>query len=345
MPKYSIIVPVYNTGENLKKCVESLKKQTFSDFEAIFVDDCSDDGSYDLCKKVSDIDDRFITIKQEKNLGQSAARNKGIKIAKGDYIIFVDSDDYIDYNLLSDLEKHLINNNYDLITWGMYDNIIKKDGTIRIKESVTNYLTDYYAEEINSENIYNLWIKTFFMSPCNKLYKSSIIKNNSILFNEKCVEFEDLVFNIEYCRNIKNYLILKKPYYYYVFYEGQVSAYKRKWESVKPFEVSHIVYDKTASYIIDICNGNNELDYLMIYSYVCYGKEIEYAYFMKSKRDFEKTVHNLVNDKKYIKMLGCIRDKTLLKIVLPIKILCILKQKFLLGKFMFFLENKIINKI
>lgn len=104
MIKYSFIVPVYNTEKYLKKCLDSLVNQTFDNFEIIIVNDGSIDKSSEIIKKYKE---KYSNIKsiEQKNQGLSMARNNGVKKASGDYLIFVDSDDYIETNLLEEVDK------------------------------------------------------------------------------------------------------------------------------------------------------------------------------------------------------------------------------------------------
>lgn len=104
MPKFSIIVPVYNVEKYLKKCLDSIKQQTFKDYEVIIVNDGTKDNSMDITKEYD-----FKIVKQ-KNQGLSVARNTGVKHATGEYIIFLDSDDYIEKDLLKEINKSLKNN-------------------------------------------------------------------------------------------------------------------------------------------------------------------------------------------------------------------------------------------
>ena len=98
-PVFSIIVPVYNVGLYLERCIESILKQSFDDYEVILVDDGSTDNSSAICDLYSELDPRVAVI-HKTNGGLSDARNSGLKIAKGAYICFIDSDDYVNKNLL-----------------------------------------------------------------------------------------------------------------------------------------------------------------------------------------------------------------------------------------------------
>ena len=106
MVKYSFIVPVYNTSKYLKKCLDSLVKQTFKDFEIIIVNDGSTDNSSNIISKYQDTY-RNIKVINQKNQGLSMARNNGVKEANGEYLIFIDSDDYVEKNLLKEVDKEI----------------------------------------------------------------------------------------------------------------------------------------------------------------------------------------------------------------------------------------------
>lgn len=104
MPKFSIIIPVYNVEKYIKKCLDSVFNQTYKDYEVIVVNDESMDKSIEIAKKYK------INLINQKNMGLSEARNNGIKQAKGEYLIFLDSDDYIEKDLLKEINKSLVNN-------------------------------------------------------------------------------------------------------------------------------------------------------------------------------------------------------------------------------------------
>ena len=109
-PIISVIIPIYNTEEDLEECLDCILNQTFKEIEVICIDDKSEDNSLNILKNYAKEDSRIKIISFNENLGQSAARNEGIKISKGKYIYFIDSDDKIDLNTLEELynfiEKH-----------------------------------------------------------------------------------------------------------------------------------------------------------------------------------------------------------------------------------------------
>ena len=138
MPKYSIVVPVYNTEKFLRKCLESIKNQTFTDFQVILVDDCSTDSSNKICREFCENDNRFSLVKTDVNVGLSAVRNTGLKYVKGDYVTFIDSDDYVELNMLEEIDNNLGVQEYDFVEWGMYYDVLLNSGEISIKESPLN---------------------------------------------------------------------------------------------------------------------------------------------------------------------------------------------------------------
>lgn len=204
MKLVSIIVPVYNSQKYLNKCIESLVNQTYKNIEVFLIDDGSSDESPQICDKWANIDNRINVIHQ-KNGGVSSARNCGLQHAKGYYISFVDSDDYLPENSIKVLLDNITDND-DLIS-GSY--IIKK---IKKKNLSNPDLIVYPNEKFTRFDEYD---KTNWGN-CGKLYKSSIIKENNILFNTKLSFGEDHIFNLNYVKHTNNNIVvINKPVYVY----------------------------------------------------------------------------------------------------------------------------------
>ena len=182
LPKISVIIPVYNVKKYLNACVESIVSQDYKEFEIILIDDGSTDGSSEICDYYSNKYPYVIT-KHKKNGGQSSARNLGTKFLTGEYFIFVDSDDYISKNALSDLANEIIkyNNELDLVlTDGIFD--VDNDGVIIKDEPEWNYkdypgISGKAAMKKMLRNA-NTW------SPCGKCYKTAFWLNNNFVFTE-----------------------------------------------------------------------------------------------------------------------------------------------------------------
>ena len=136
MNKYTIILPVYNCEKYISRCLESLIKQDYSNIEIILIDDGSTDNTAKICDEYRNKDSR-ITCKHINNEGVSNARNIGLKMATGDYVTFVDADDYVDSKTISSINKIILSENVDIVKYGYYKELNK----IKIKnkfKTVTN---------------------------------------------------------------------------------------------------------------------------------------------------------------------------------------------------------------
>ena len=185
MSKISIIVPVYNVKEEyFEKCINSIINQTLKDIEIIIVDDGSINGISKNCRRFADNDDRIVFI-QQRNQGVSVARNNAIKIATGEYIMFVDSDDWLEVNACERLYQYT-KNNMDVVIGRNYSYYDEK------KEEVeANFEGSKVNEIIDKSDIYKMLLidssknkYAYMATPWAKLYKMELLKNKSILFNK-----------------------------------------------------------------------------------------------------------------------------------------------------------------
>jgi len=194
MVKISIIVPVYNVEKYIQKCLESLINQTLKDIEIILVNDGSTDNSVEIINLYQKKDNRIILINQ-KNNGQGSARNKGLEIAQGTYISFVDSDDYIEINMLEKM--------YKLATKEKADICFCNQKRVNEKYQITGYDTlNINGKFGNISTNSNLLLLN--MGPCNKIYKNTFLKKNNLKFPiTKLLWYEDLPFVAETILNAK----------------------------------------------------------------------------------------------------------------------------------------------
>lgn len=203
MPKVSIIVPVYNTEQYLSRCIDSILAQTFDDFELILVNDGSTDNSGKICEEYAQKDNRIKVIHKE-NGGVSSARNLGLDEAKGEWITFIDSDDYISDTYLSDFPKNEMN---DMEICG----IVSFNGQMFISsQQETNYsgkkLAQFYEE---------LFCYRANTSPCAKIIKREVIKTNNIYFDTNMKLTEDTLFILNLLNFINAIQIISNTNYYY----------------------------------------------------------------------------------------------------------------------------------
>ena len=205
--KVSIIVPVYNAQKYLKRCLDSIRIQSYKDFEVILIDDGSIDNSGEICDLYCSLDSRFKVMHQE-NLGVSVARNKGIELATGKYLIFIDSDDEVMPNMLEEMVSYINEYDTDVLISGI--TFVKEGKKIKdVMPKITGYCTDDIWNYIATDDT------GIFGYISNKLYKTKIIKDNNINFNVNRKIQEDLEFALKVYSVCNNFYLLDKSYYLY----------------------------------------------------------------------------------------------------------------------------------
>lgn len=236
--KISIIIPVYNMEEYLDICLESLLSQTLNEVEVIFVDDGSTDKSVEKLKTYIEKYNN-IRLLCQKHKGVSAARNLGIRHSSGDYITFVDADDYVEYNMYNKLYNMAYENNSDMIICDFYEKYEDKKESVRVLKNVDNYenVLDVVKNEIINKHEYAFCF--------NKLYKSNIIKNNNIAFNESISICEDLEFNLKYIDRCDKITYLPIPLYNYLIRPTSAS---RTMTSIKSYNTLKVTYNWCIEY-------------------------------------------------------------------------------------------------
>lgn len=215
----TIIVTIYNVQRYLYRCLVSIQNQSFKNIEVILVDDGSTDDSGIICKEFTKVDSRFRYYFQ-KNSGVSKAKNTGIQHAHGNFLTFVDSDDYLDVNHISSMVMGMENNNIDIAISGR--KTITKDKHVQI--IAVNKNTIRTADELIKDSFNQI----VYGYSWNKLYKTEIIQKHHILFLENLSYAEDLVFNITYLKNSNGGIILKEPTYNYVRRPNSITRSKDK---------------------------------------------------------------------------------------------------------------------
>lgn len=209
----SVIVPIYNIEEYLPACIESILNQTYKDLEILLIDDGSTDNSGKICDEYAEKDKRCIVIHQQ-NKGRSEARNTGLNHAKGEYISFIDSDDYIHPQMLEILYETLQTGDYD---FSMI--LYKKAYNLEQFQSITEYTTQeldqsqlIYSLYNNSSQKKNTYLGMNFHVVWNKLYKKALISDT--LFMQTAAE--DTVFNNTIYLKCTKVIVINKEMYYWV---------------------------------------------------------------------------------------------------------------------------------
>ena len=201
MVKISIIVPVYNTAKYLDKCIQTLINQTLENIEIIFIDDGSEDNSVEILKNYAKKDKRIRILKQN-HKRQGAARNYGLSIAQGEYIGFVDSDDWVKLDMFEKLYYQAKETDSDIVMCSMNT---FEDGTNKIIVNTYNTLDifnqKFFENTFTPQDTLN-FIFNISVSPYNKIYRKSLIDKNNIKFPEN-IYFEDNAFFFQSWLNAK----------------------------------------------------------------------------------------------------------------------------------------------
>ncbi|CUQ11647.1 Hyaluronan synthase [Turicibacter sanguinis] len=292
---YSIIVPIYNSECTLKECLDSIRNQTYENFEVILVNDGSKDNSGFICDTYSLHDNRFKVIHRN-NSGVSNARNLGLSVAKGKYIIYIDSDDYIEKGTLEKITEVMAGKEYDLIMFG-----VSKDVGNESSPLYTKMDSNFYSVKDCISNL----IKHEYINAPFKVYKKSLIDFNKITFNVNLDIGEDLLFNLQYFSHCNSFYFIKDILYHYTIrnsssltqklipqkYEklmmvhdqiGQISSLNYLKNEIKDaliyIRLKNIYscfidihrkdwnrdFSEKINYIKDICRNEKNMDYLKI---------------------------------------------------------------------------------
>lgn len=249
MLKLSIIVPFYNAEEYIKTCLNSILNQTFENFELIIINDCSTDNTLEILNTYIEKDTRIKLINHQHNLGVAGARNSGLKIANGDYVTFVDQDDWLNLNMYQDLMEKALANKADIVECNYEENgpAILENMPVNFsagKEKLNEYITFLYKNNLSLA----LW---------NKIYNLNKVKINNIDFiDHGKVEAEDFLFNLQFFYKIDSIKIIDKTYYHHTRHAKSLSFHKidnyfEKTENLINIYLSYIEKDKNFKKIFE----------------------------------------------------------------------------------------------
>lgn len=231
MRKISVIIPVYNVEKYLTKCLESIVNQTFEDIEIICINDSSTDNSLKILNEFAQHDNRIKVISQP-NGGVFSARHAGMETANGDYLLFVDSDDWIDTTLIEKAYKKITETKTDVLIFGAYT--VKNNNVSNGMYSV-NKISKKFKNKILTLDDYKNNIFKFCPTAWSKLYRRNFIVENNIRFQEM-KDSEDQLFYIHTMLKAKSIYILNENLYYYVKNrEGSLTNNTMK-SSISPIE-------------------------------------------------------------------------------------------------------------
>lgn len=215
----SVIVPVYNAAPYIERCVKSLQKQTYQNFEIILIDDGSKDNSLELCKALANEDDRIIVLNRP-NGGASAARNTGLAKMRGQYVVFADSDDYVSPSYLENLYCAAKQGNYDIVQCNL-ESTFDVDKPL---EKLVYQLAD--VKEVTKKQALNE--RKYKVSVCGKIYSSHIFKD--FRFQEGIIYEDDASYYI-FVDRANRLAVLNETLYYYYMSENSVMRNDKKDKS------------------------------------------------------------------------------------------------------------------
>ena len=211
MPKVSIIIPIYNTDKYLRECLDSAVNQTLKDIEIICLNNGSTDGTAEILKEYEKRYNNVIVITREKSYA-GVSRNHGLEVATGKYIMFLDSDDWLELDACEQLYNQITQNNNDFVYFNMFDYLNEQ----KIKK-VINYKLKPFNKVFNEKDIKLYELTTPFISgaePVYKIYKKSFLDKYDIRFSSERFG-EDVPFYVKAIVNAESVSILNKPFYIY----------------------------------------------------------------------------------------------------------------------------------
>lgn len=276
--KYSFILPIYKVEKYLEDCIKSILRQNRNDYEIILVDDGSPDSCPQICDEYNNYD--VVKVIHKKNGGLCDARNAGLKVATGEYILFVDPDDFIEDNYLKVIDENI--DNYDMLVFSFY-NLYKNKKIKGFGEN--NVLSSSIAQEYlvdDAKYCGYVW---------NKVYKKEIIDKYNLIFDTRVTMSEDVLFTYQYIEKIDTIKIIDNPIINYRQRKSSIISKK-----IKNINAPSLV--KTYVYIINTTKNEtvrNKCKALYLKAYYKYNKYI-------LKKDFDINLINsiLKNDYSHI---------------------------------------------
>ena len=224
MPKYSFIVPVYNSGPYLEPCVSSLLAQTCQNFEILLIDDGSTDGSGAVCDRLGETHPQ-IRVFHKENGGVASARNFGIDQAEGEFLLFIDGDDTVEPDYLECANRLLQDHTIDMVVMGMSFDFYEHGVLIRNEVHAMN--DGIMERKAWRESVLELFAANSLSSSCNKVLSAKCIKKHNLRFDEQLILYEDLHFSINYSKYVDRIAFISHGYYHYRINLDNNRYYKR----------------------------------------------------------------------------------------------------------------------
>lgn len=291
--KISVIIPVYNGSLFLERCLDSVLAQTLSDIEVICIDDFSCDNSLEILKRYALQDTRLKYFVNEKNIGQGLTRNKGIDLASGKYIAFVDCDDWIENIMYERLYEKAVEYDYDLVCCNIVHDF--PDGTSQ--SPIIPEIESLSLEFLIGEAIFPTDKLFSPNSPCDKIYKKEFIDKLELRFeSERVFLYEDKFFNLSLLVAKPNFSYVPEVFYHYVIRHGSTMiSYKKdftnRYFAMNERIVNLLIKNQLMSDELDLRLKKSLFDIIftfclnaLVYNKKITGKIIDFSDILRDKR-------------------------------------------------------------
>lgn len=266
MELISVIIPAYNVEKYIEECIMSILHNTYKNIEVIVVDDGSEDNTCKICNKIAN---RFQNVKlfNANHSGVSSARNLGIQKSSGKYILFVDGDDWISSDYISDLYNHIIDRDLSIAGYSIfYDgekNNINEFSGVELDGDLVKFLS----------SIRSFLYPPYLLSPCFKLFRSDIIKEHGIFFPTNLSYGEDAIFSLNYVLQIKQFCAFKNSGYFYRRHGNETLSTKFRREMLdNDIVINNIIANSFQKYGIE--DGDDVISQRTIDSFCSYSVKL-----------------------------------------------------------------------
>lgn len=326
MSKISIIVPVYNSSKYLNKCLDSIINQSYKNIEIICINDGSTDKSLDILNEYKKIDDR-VCVYTIKNSGVSCARNYGIKKSSGKYIMFIDSDDYIELDMIDRMMGTLLDEKVDIVRC---NNFVEYFDKTIIEEY---YLKNKLINKIDSNIIDDIITSKLLTYCCVLLVKKDILMKTN-LFNTNLKIYEDRVFYLELFLKAKSIYFMEDVLYHYVINNSSCTqSYKN---------VTNHLFDTIKGWKIidDILKDNNfdDLKIVLNTKYLCMIMGYLFASYKYNTKGFSKIYNKVITNDDFNKII-CLYDDREYSLYIKTSIFLIKNNKYVFLRFIYFIRK------
>lgn len=213
-PFFSIVMPAYGVEKYIERAIQSILKQTFQEWEILVIDDCSPDKSAEIAENYAKKDSRIQVLHHTENKGLSMARNTGTEAASGEYIWYMDPDDYVEADLLERVKQSLEKNPAEVVMFGLVEEYYDQAGKLDYTHTICPEEVLYDDQEQLRKAVIRLEQQTLYGYAWNKIYNLTYLRQHQFAF-EKVTLIEDIVFNVQYFRDIQRLNLLGcAPYHY-----------------------------------------------------------------------------------------------------------------------------------